>query len=56
MRKVKIGDFKLGLDIPPFFVAELGVCHEFRLDGALELNRAAVEAGAHCIKTETFQR
>lgn len=56
MKEVKIGKYTLGKGHPPFFVAELGICHEGRLDVALELTRAAVAAGAHCIKTETFQR
>lgn len=56
MKEVTIGRHLLGKGHPPFFVAELGICHEGRLDVALELTRAAVAAGADCVKTETFQR
>ncbi|KPA15256.1 N-acetylneuraminate synthase [Candidatus Magnetomorum sp. HK-1] len=56
LKTVKIKDHKIGIGNAPFFVAELGICHEGRLDIALELTKAAIDAGAHCIKTETFQR
>ncbi len=56
MKNVIIGTQTLGKGHPTFFVAELGICHEGRLDVALELTRAAVAAGADCVKTETFQR
>ena len=56
MKTVKIGNRVLDVDQQPFFVAELGICHEGRIDVALELTRTAVEAGADCVKTETFQR
>ena len=56
MKCVKIGDRVIGNNNPPFFVAELGICHEGSLNVAIELTKAAVEAGAHCIKTEAFQR
>lgn len=57
MRKtVKVGDHRIGDGHPPFFVAELGICHGGDIAVALELTRAAVNAGAHCVKTETFQK
>jgi len=56
MHTVKIWDYKIGDGNVPFFVAELGICHEGKLDVALELTKAAFDAGAHCVKTETFQR
>lgn len=37
------------------FVAELGICHGGALDVALALAEAAIDAGAHCVKTESFQ-
>jgi len=54
MQKVRVGDFTLGDGAPPFFVAELGICHGGSLKVALELTEAAVQAGAHGVKTETF--
>jgi len=56
LKTVKIWDYVIGDEKVPFFVAELGICHEGSLDIALELTKAAIDAGAHCIKTETFQR
>lgn len=56
MTTVKLGDRLIGPDQPPFFVAELGICHGGNLETALMLARAAAEAGADAIKTETFNR
>jgi sialic acid synthase SpsE len=39
----------------PFFVAELGICHGGKVETALALAEAAIGAGAHCVKTETFE-
>ncbi|BCS89192.1 N-acetylneuraminate synthase family protein [Pseudodesulfovibrio sediminis] len=54
MNTVKIGEKLIGEGHPPFFIAELGTCHEGNLDVALDLTRKAVEAGADCIKSELF--
>lgn len=54
MKTVKIKDHIIGDSHPPFFVAELGICHEGKLEVALDLTKAAVEAGADMIKTESF--
>lgn len=56
MREVHIGGHSIGDGHPPFFVAELGICHEGSIDVALELTRAAVEAGADMVKTESFTK
>lgn len=56
MENVKIGEFEIGDGNTPFFVAELGICHGGDIKTALDLTQAAAEAGAHCVKTETFQR
>jgi sialic acid synthase SpsE len=56
MRRIKIKEYDIGEGCPPFFIAELGICHEGRVEVALELTRAAVVAGANGIKTESFQR
>lgn len=55
MRTVRIGDHVLGQGGMPFFVAELGICHGGDVQTALDLAQASIEAGAHCIKTETFE-
>lgn len=54
MGEIKIGDHIIGDGHKPIFIAELGICHEGSLDTALELAKAAAEAGAHMIKTESF--
>ena len=56
MHKVMIGERLVGNGQPPFFVAELGICHGGSLKTALELTEIAAKAGADCVKTETFQR
>lgn len=55
MKTVRIGDHCIGDGNAPFFVAELGICHGGSVDIALDLAAAAIAAGAHCVKTETFQ-
>lgn len=54
MQPIDIGPFTISPDTPPFFVAELGICHGGKLKTALELTEAAARAGVQCIKTETF--
>jgi len=44
----------IGRRSPPYFVAELGTCHQGNLEKALTFTRAAAKAGADCIKTELF--
>jgi sialic acid synthase SpsE len=56
MKNVVIQDREIGDCQPPYFVAELGICHEGSIEIAKQLSKAAKEAGAECIKTETFQR
>lgn len=53
---VRIGEHKIGPGHSPFFIAELGICHEGSVDIALELAKAAIDAGANMIKTESFMR
>lgn len=54
MNTVRLGDLTLGNGGPPLFVAELGICHGGSVATALDLAACAMEAGAHCVKTETF--
>lgn len=56
MDTVRVGDFVIGEREEPFFIAELGICHGGDLATALRLAEASAKAGAHCVKTETFQR
>lgn len=54
MATVRVGDRTVGGGEPPFFVAELGICHRGPVDVAKDNAKAAAEAGADCIKTELF--
>ncbi|MCK5175476.1 MAG: N-acetylneuraminate synthase family protein [Planctomycetes bacterium] len=56
MNNVIIRDKQIGDGNPPYFVAELGICHQGSVEIAKKLVKAAKESGADCIKTETFQR
>ena len=56
MQIVAVQDRKIGDGHPPFFVAELGICHQGSVEIAKQLSKAAKDAGADCIKTETFQQ
>lgn len=54
MQDIKIADFTIGKDYPPFVIAELSGNHNQSLDRALELVDKAAEAGAHAIKLQTY--
>lgn len=54
MKTVKIWDKQIGDGFRPYFVAELGTCHQGSVEIAKKNVTAAVKAGADCIKTETF--
>mgnify|MGYP006282697363 CR=1 FL=1 len=51
---MKIGDSGIGIDHPPFFIAEAGVNHNGELDLAKDLIDAAADAGADAVKFQTF--
>ncbi|MGH7718182.1 MAG: N-acetylneuraminate synthase family protein, partial [Gemmatimonadaceae bacterium] len=46
----QIGERKIGVDEPPFVIAEVGINHEGDVSKALRLVDAAAEAGADCVK------
>ncbi|TAJ24436.1 MAG: polyhydroxyalkanoate biosynthesis repressor PhaR [Nitrospirae bacterium] len=50
---VRIGRHTVGEGHPPFVVAEVGINHNGDIKKALQMVRAAKEAGAHCIKFQT---
>lgn len=54
-KPIKIGNKQIGPNEPIFIIAEAGVNHNGNLDMALELVDVAAEAGADCIKFQTFK-
>jgi len=51
---IQIGRFRVGPDYPPFIVAELSGNHNQSLDRALEIVRAAAQAGVQGLKIQTY--
>lgn len=51
---MQIGQRKIGLDAPPFVIAEMSGNHNQSLSRALEIVEAAAKAGAHALKLQTY--
>jgi sialic acid synthase SpsE len=51
---VKIADIEIGLEFPPFVVAEIGVNYDNSMKYAEELIKAAKRAGANATKFQTY--
>ena len=51
---IHIGDKTVGLDHPPFVIAEMSGNHNQSLERALAIVEAAAQAGAHAIKLQTY--
>ena len=51
---MKIDNFTISCDSPPFIIAEMSGNHNHSLERALSIVEAAAEAGAHAIKLQTF--
>jgi pseudaminic acid synthase len=54
IEKIKIGRHNIGPGEPAYVIAELSANHGQKFDGAVELIRAAKEAGADAVKLQTY--
>jgi N-acetylneuraminate synthase len=54
MKSVEIFGRQLGLDQPPFIIAEMSGNHNQSLDRALDIVEAAAASGAHALKLQTY--
>ncbi len=54
LRPISIGQRTIGLDKPPFVIAEMSGNHNQSLERALAIVDAAAESGAHAIKLQTY--
>lgn len=52
--EIRIGNKSIGLQHPPFIVAEMSGNHNQSLDRALEIVEAAAKTGAHGLKIQTY--
>lgn len=50
---IKIGTRKIGVDYPPFVIAEIGINHEGSMTKAKRMIRDAKKAGAECVKFQS---
>jgi N-acetylneuraminate synthase len=54
MKDIRIGARILGVDHPPFVIAEMSGNHNQSLDRAMAIVEAAAKAGAHALKIQTY--
>jgi len=52
---MRIGNQEIGLNHPPYIIAEIGVNHDGQVQRALDLTDAAADAGADAIKLQFFE-
>ncbi len=55
MDKFYLGSFEIGMDSPPFVIAEMSGNHNQSLEKALAIVDAAANAGAHGLKIQTYK-
>tara|TARA_B100000315_G_scaffold184167_1_gene173161 strand:+ start:12531 stop:13598 length:1068 start_codon:yes stop_codon:yes gene_type:complete len=54
MKEIEISEKKIGLNHPPFIIAEMSGNHNQSLDRALDIVEAASKAGVHALKLQTY--
>ena len=54
MNTIKIAGREIGLNYPPFIIAEMSGNHNQSLERALEIVEAAAKIGAHALKIQTY--
>ena len=54
MNDIRIGQYLIGPDHPPFIIAEMSGNHGHDLDKALQIVDAVAAAGAHALKLQTY--
>src|SRR5690606_36775212 len=54
MKEIHIGGISIGSNHKPFIIAEMSGNHNQSIDRALELVKAAADAGAHVLKLQTY--
>lgn len=54
MKDIQIGKYIIGDSHKPFIIAEMSGNHNQSLDRALEIVKAAADAGAHALKLQTY--
>ena len=53
-KTIKIANHLIGLDYPPFIIAEMSGNHNQSLERALSIVEAAAKSGAHALKLQTY--
>jgi sialic acid synthase SpsE len=55
MKKIKIKNYEIGKNFPPFIIAEAGINHNGEISKALEMIEVAKKTGLNAIKFQTFK-
>jgi pseudaminic acid synthase len=54
MKEMKLGHRSIGVNYPPFIIAEMSGNHNQSLESAIQIVDAAADAGAHALKLQTY--